>query len=254
MMLGVLGGMGPMATADFMLKVIRNTPASCDQEHIEMIVCSATKIPDRTEAILGRGDDPFPAMLDALRRLERAGADCVAIPCNTAHYWHAALEENSTLPILHVVDAVADRLVRLDGAGGRIGLLATDGTVAAGVYQSRMGGRGFACVAPDASGQGDVMRAVRLVKAGRPDEATGMLEKAALRLLAADCRQIVMACTEIPLALANVAEPLRHRLVDATDALACAAVEMCRGCDAARGAGRAKLSGRLPGAVSAAFA
>src|SRR3978361_916323 len=87
-MLGVLGGMGPMATVDFMGKVVRNTPAARDQEHIPMIVCSAVRIPDRTEAILGRGPDPFPA----LRQLERAGATRIVIPCNTAHHWHGALQ------------------------------------------------------------------------------------------------------------------------------------------------------------------
>lgn len=132
-MLGVLGGMGPMATVDFMAKVVRHTPATCDQEHVEMIVSSSVNIPDRTAAILGTGPDPFPDMLDALRRLERAGARVIAIPCNTAHHWHARLQDETEVPILHIVDAAVVMLERKDVTQGAIGLLATDG--AAGVYQ-----------------------------------------------------------------------------------------------------------------------
>src|SRR4051812_8597528 len=111
-MLGVLGGIGPMATVDFMSKVVQNTPAARDQDHIPMVVCSAVDIPDRTAAILGEGADPFPAMRDALRRLEAVGARCIAIPCNTAHHWHAALQAETSARILHIVDVVAGTLIR----------------------------------------------------------------------------------------------------------------------------------------------
>lgn len=227
MMLGVLGGMGPLATVDFMGKVVRNTSARCDQQHIEMIVCSAPHIPDRTEAIRDEGIDPFPAMLEALRRLERAGAGCIAIPCNTAHHWHAALQASTELPILHIVDAVTDLLRREGIADGTIGLLATDGTLATGVYQDRLSKRGYTCLAPHTAEQVDVMRAIRLVKADRVDAAAVILEAVAQDLLERGCRRVAMACTEIPLALAGVKEPLRSRLLDPTDALARASVYAC---------------------------
>jgi aspartate racemase len=147
-MLGVLGGMGPMATVDFLGKVVQNTPAACDQDHIQMVVCSAANIPDRSAAILGEGADPFPAIRDALRRLEAAGATCIAIPCNTAHHWHAALQAETSVPILHIVDAVADTLVGQGREGGCIGVLATDGTVRAGIYPKRLAQRGFSCRCP----------------------------------------------------------------------------------------------------------
>ena len=135
-MLGILGGMGPMATVDFMGKIVRNTPASCDQDHIQMVVCSATDVPDRTAAILGHGADPFPAMLNALRRLELSGATRIAIPCNTAHHWHGALQAETSVPIIHIVDAVVDALAQQ--VHPTIGVLATDGTVRAGIYQQRL--------------------------------------------------------------------------------------------------------------------
>lgn len=224
-MLGVLGGMGPMATIDFMAKVIRHTPANCDQDHVDMIVCSFATIPDRTAAIMGYGSDPLPAMLDALRRLERAGARCIAIPCNTAHHWHARLQAETRVPILHIVDAAADMLERRGVKRGAIGLLATDGTICSGVYQSRLAARGFQCLTPDAGEQADVRRAIRLVKAGMPGEAASILQGQAEALIARGCRQVAMACTEIPLALTGVEDSLQACLLDSTDALARACVD-----------------------------
>ena len=226
-MLGVLGGMGPMATVDFVGKVVQNTPAACDQEHIETVVCSAAGIPDRAAAILGQGRDPLPAMLEALRRLERAGVTCIAMPCNTAHHWHGALQANTSVRILHIVDAVADTLSRKGIQGGPIGVLATDGTVQAGVYQKRLTLRGFTCMMPDAKGQAEVMWAIRLVKAGQLREATKILRREAETLVAKGCQQVAMACTEIPLALASGEGELRRWLLDPTDALAQASVKAC---------------------------
>lgn len=226
-MLGILGGMGPMATVDFMGKVIRNTPASCDQDHIQMVVCSATNVPDRTAAILGQGSDPFPAMLNALRRLERSGATRIAIPCNTAHHWHGALQAETSVPIIHIVDAVADALagLRMNPA---IGVLATDGAVRAGIYQERLAERGYACMVPAAKAQAEIMRAIRLVKAGHTNEAAGILGREAATLAARGCSHIAMACTEIPLALATLDNDLGAALLDPTDLLAQACVRSCR--------------------------
>lgn len=229
-MLGVLGGMGPMATVDFLGKLIRATPATCDQDHIPTLVCSAADIPDRNAAILGTGRDPLPAMRTALHRLEAAGATRIAIPCNTAHHWHAALQAGTTVPILHIVDAVAETLAT-EGVTGPVGLLATDGTLAAGLYPQRLARHGLVCRVPDAEGQAAVMDAIRHVKAGDA-RATALLRAQAELLRAAGCHRVVMACTEIPLALAGI-DALRPVLVDATEALAQACVAACTRADAA---------------------
>ena len=226
-MLGVLGGMGPMATVDFMGKVIRNTPAACDQDHIAMVVRSATDVPDRTAAILDQGRDPLPAMRHALHQLLESGARCIAIPCNTAHHWHGALQNETDVPILHIVDAVAETLAREGLEGATIGVLATDGTVHAGVYQARLAARGYACMMPDAAAQAEVMRAIRLVKAGKLNEATAILRREAETLVQHGCARVAMACTEIPLALADVGGALQVRLFDPTEALARACVSFC---------------------------
>lgn len=226
-MLGVLGGMGPMATVDFLAKLVRATPAGRDQDHIPTLLCSAVDIPDRADAILGAGPDPLPAMRAALARLEAGGATRIAIPCNTAHHWHAALQAGTGLPILHIVDAVAETLARTGiGSGGRIGLLATDGTLRAGLYRERLARRGIACRAPGPEGQAAVAAAIRLVKAHRVAEARPLLEAQVRALAEAGCDRVVMACTEIPIALAGSDQS--GLLVDATEALARACVAACR--------------------------
>jgi aspartate racemase len=224
-MLGVLGGMGPMATVDFLAKLVRATPAGRDQDHIPTLVCSAAGIPDRADAILGAGPDPLPAMRAALARLEAGGATRIAIPCNTAHHWHAALQAGTALPILHIVDAVAERLgetLGQAGAGGRVGLLATEGTLRARLYPERLARHGIACLSPGPEGQAAVAAAIRLVKADRVAEATPILEAEARALARAGCGRVVMACTEIPIALAG--SDLGSLMVDATAVLARACV------------------------------
>lgn len=226
-MLGILGGMGPMATVDFMAKIAMITPARTDQEHMQIITASAANIPDRTAAILGHGEDPLPAMQTALARLERAGADRIAIPCNTAHYWHSSLQERTALPILHIVDAVLAQQHARNIAPQRLGLLATDGTIAANVYRSRLAPKGIECLLPDASAQAQVMQAIRLVKAGQAQAAADILRVEAKSLIANGASHVVMGCTEIPIALAHEAPELSERLLDPTMALAeaCVAAE-----------------------------
>jgi aspartate racemase len=214
-----------MATVDFLAKLVRATPAGRDQDHIPTLVCSAVDIPDRAAAILGAGPDPLPAMRAALARLEAGGATRIAIPCNTAHHWHAALQAGTGLPILHIVDAVAETLARI-GSGGRIGLLATDGTLRSGLYPERLARCGIACRAPGPEGQAAVAAAIRLVKAHRVAEARPLLEAQVRALAEAGCDRVVMACTEIPIALTG-SDP-SGLLVDATEALARACVAACR--------------------------
>ena len=218
--LGVLGGMGPLATADFMRKVIAATPAERDQDHIPMIVYSVPQIADRSAAILADGESPLPAIVDGIRLLERAGAAAIAIPCNTAHHWYEDLVKASRVPIIHIVDAAARALDARRIATKRLGILGTTGTIASRVYQNRLEALGYACVAPTAADMERlVMKGIGEVKAGRLAEAKTLLTAAADRLFAQDIGAVILGCTEIPLVLDDPA-----RYVDATDALARAAV------------------------------
>jgi len=228
-LLGVLGGMGPLATVDFMNKVIGLTQAGRDQDHVPMVVYSVPQVPDRTAAILENAESPLPAMLQGMAVLRQAGAECVAIPCNTAHYWYAELAREGRLPILHIADAACEGLAGRGVGGGNVGLLATSGTLAAGFYQDRLAACGYRCVTPAADDQQKlVMGGIHHVKAGELDAARQVLERAAHRLIQAGAQAIVLACTEIPLVLTPESPPGAAALVDATEALAAACVRWAR--------------------------
>src|SRR3954465_3228012 len=141
--LGVLGGMGPLATVDFLRKLIEETPAARDEEHIPVIAWSVPQIPDRPPAITGTGESPLPAMLAGIHTLKAAGAIAIAIPCNTAHYWYDDMVREGGVPIVHIADAALEELAARSSAGKTVGLIATKGTLAAGFFQSRLKARGI---------------------------------------------------------------------------------------------------------------
>ena len=229
--IGVLGGMGPMATVDFLSKVIELTPASKDQDHLPLIVYSVPQVPDRTAAIVEGKESPLPAMIEGLGTLLRAGVECIAIPCNTAHHWYDDLARESSVPILHMVDAAGATMERRGIPEGPVGLLATAGTLDTGIYPARLAGLGYQCMVPD---DGDmetlVTPGIGLVKAGRTAEAKKLLRTAADNLLGRGAGAVILACTEIPVALKDD-DASEGRYVDATAALAEACVRWFRGGD-----------------------
>ena len=224
--LGILGGMGPLATVDFMEKIIRATPAERDQDHVPVITASIPQIPDRSDAITGTGPSPLTAMVTSARRLQRAGAQAIAIPCNTAHRWHADIERHTDLPMFHMADAAVAAVTGSGvSAGSRVGILATTGTLAFGMYQQRLAAAGMQALAlTDQAQDGLVMAGIRAVKAGDTDNGGAKLAAAADGLLAQGAERIILACTEIPPALA-AAGRRDGVYIDATDALARACVD-----------------------------
>jgi aspartate racemase len=226
-LIGVLGGMGPLATIDFMHKVLNATPASVDQDHVPVIVSSIPQVPDRTAAFRGEGVSPLAAMVASGQRLARAGVGLVVIPCNTAHLWFEKIQTALGLPMLHLVDAALEDAVDSVGAGGTIGLLCTDATLASGLYmnRARQGGADVHVqwALPTASEMMDlVMPGIDAVKAGDLSRGRELLEAAALALVKRGAQALVLGCTEIPLVLArsNVSVPV----IDATASLARRAV------------------------------
>lgn len=223
---GILGGMGPLATVDFMRKMLDATPAAADQDHVPVVVSSIPQVPDRTAAFRGEGDSPLDAMIGSGRRLIAAGADVVVMPCNTAHLWFDELQQALERPMLHLVDAAIAEA--LDGvpAGGKVGLLATDATLASGLYLNRRtpDGRAVQWLLPTAVEMIElVMPGIAAVKAGRLAEATPLLARAAEALRRRGAQAVVLGCTEIPLVLDTAAAGLP--VIDATAALARRAVE-----------------------------
>lgn len=228
---GVLGGMGPLATADFLRKLVEATPARVDQEHVPVVVSSIPQVPDRTAAYRGEGASPLPAMIDSGRRLLAAGAELLVMPCNTAHLWFDELRDALDVPMLHLVDAALDEVSGAIGPPCRIGLLCTDATLASGLYPNRAARSGrrqeVQWVLPTAGEMlGRVMPGVEAVKAGDLHRGRALLKDAAAALAARGARGIVLGCTEIPLVLG--AGEAEVPVIDATAALARRAVEWSR--------------------------
>lgn len=225
--LGILGGMGPLATVDFMAKVIEATPAERDQDHIPLLVHAVPQVPDRAAAILNGTDEPLEWLVRGAGMLRLSGAGAIAIPCNTAHYWYDQLAASIDIPVLHIVDAAADALRAQGITDGRLGLMGTVGTVAAGIYQKRFEKLGYDCLAPDEAAQAKYVTAgINEIKAGRLDAGRELLETVAKGLAERDCRAIVLGCTEIPIVLTREMSPGGGiGYLDATDALARASVD-----------------------------
>ena len=229
--LGVLGGMGPLASAQFMLRLTLLTPAERDQDHIPAVLWSDPRVPDRTRGKLSGGDDPLPWLLRGIAGLKQAGAGAIAIPCNTAHGWYQDMAEAAGLPILHIVDAAAEDLRRLGIGPGRIGLMGTAATLAMRLYQERLSGQGWACIVPDDDQMVRLVTpSIALVKANRVREAYEPLALVANDLAARGATAVVLGCTEIPLGIqAGPADRLRAPVVDTIDALARASIRWARG-------------------------
>jgi aspartate racemase len=228
--LGVLGGMGPLASAQFMLRLTLLTPAGRDQDHIPAVLWSDPRVPDRTRGRLQGGGDPLPWLLRGIAGLRQAGCGAIAIPCNTAHGWYEEMQDAAGVPILHIVDAAATDLRRLGIRSGRIGLMGTQATLAMRLYQDRLDDLGWTCITPDQA-QMDrlVTPAIALVKANRVAEAYTPLAEVVNDLASRGATAVVLGCTEIPLGiLAGPADALRAPVVDTIDALARAAIAWVR--------------------------
>jgi len=200
--IGILGGMGPEATADLFYRIIRATPVEKDQDHVRTIIYSNSKVPDRTPAVLGEGVDPVPEMLMAARKLEGAGADFLIVPCNTAHYFIEELRRGVGIPILHMIELTAEEARKAYPAMSRAGLIATDGTVRSGLYEGSFGEAGIEIVTPTPETQSRVMSAIyEHIKTGDLETGRRLSLEAAEALIGQGTEMIVCGCTEISLVL-----------------------------------------------------
>jgi aspartate racemase len=226
--IGVLGGMGPEATADFFSKLTRATPAASDQDHAKVLIFSNPHIPDRTAAIRGEGADPLPDLIAGARTLIRAGADFLAIPCVTAHHFYEGLQAAIDIPVLHLVRETLAAACADHPTCRRFGLLATSGTLQSRMFEKEFEplGRTILTCEPEVQ-TGSVMEAIYAVKRGA--DRTGarrLIHRAASRLLDRGAEVIIAGCTEIPLILQEGDLPVP--LLDPTWILAQAAVRRLR--------------------------
>jgi aspartate racemase len=209
--IGVIGGMGPAASALFYRMTVEHTKARRDQDHIDMILLSHASMPDRTAALLGgRRDELLASLLEDARLLERCGARAIAIPCNTSHALADEIGAGINVPLINMVeDAARECAARFAGAGGRgrVAVLATDGAVRTGVYSRALEKRGIEAWLPPAEIQRVVMGliydGVKNGGAVDPDDVSAV-ERAAK---AAGCGAALMACTEMSVVKERLALP-----------------------------------------------
>lgn len=224
--LGVLGGMGPLATADFLYKLAAATCASRDQEHIRVILHGDCTTPDRTAAVLGKGPSPLPQLLEGIEFLNAARCAVIAIPCNSAHVWHPEMAQASLAPVLHIVEAAARQVQRNDPKTVRVGVLSTEGTYRMGIYKGQLEKLGFEVLTPTQDEFDTLVSpGIADIKGNRMREAEEKFDVAADRLIARGAQQIILGCTEIPLGMVPRTKANPSSIVDSTQALVTAVIE-----------------------------
>lgn len=225
---GILGGMGPEAAAELFCRIIKSTPAKKDQGHIRIIVDNNPKIPDRTEAIIYGSKSPLPEMVKTAKNLERAGADFIIMPCNTAHYYYEELRMSVGIPVLNMIELTSGAINAKFPKAKKAGLIATTGTVKAKIYDQALKKIGVQIVYPPSDLQNTVMKAIYThIKAGRIYEGKQLLLKVVDYLASNGSEIILCGCTEVSLALKNEDVPIP--LVDPLQILAETAVATALG-------------------------
>lgn len=224
-LVGVVGGVGPLATAYFLDRVVRLTAAATDQEHVDLVVHQRASTPDRTAFLLGRShDDPGPVMAECARDLVGLGARAVVLPCNTAEPFLPQIEAAAGVPVLGIVRATVEAVLARLPDSRLVGVLATDGTLAARTYDSELDRAGRVALLPDADDQALVMAVIYdQVKANRPADIGGLAEVVD-RLIARGAGCVVLGCTELSVLAGDLAARTRHVLVDSVDSLARATI------------------------------
>ena len=197
--LGILGGMGPAASAEYITRLIQQTPASYDQEHIPFVLWNEPRTPDRSTSLRNGDNRPLPYLLQGIQVLKDAGCNFIVIPCNTAHFWYDELIK-FRIPIIHIVDSVAYSLCDADVNSGTIGIMGTQATIELGLYQNRL--TDWDCIIPTQEEMDNIVQpAIDLVKAGDLVKSHTMLMSVVDSLIARGARAVVLGCTEIPLAI-----------------------------------------------------
>ncbi len=213
---GILGGLGPQATVDFMAKIVATTPASTDQDHLPLLIDHNPTVPNRHQAIAGETPSVSPDLAAMARRLEKAGADFLVMVCNTAHAYSDDIRQAVSIPFVSMIDIVADELVTRGFKSA--GIMAAEGCLHAGLYQEALKDRGIEPVLWSDSELHSFMALVYRIKAGETDaDITSGLEKLAASLAFSGAECLVAGCTEVPLFLNQHNSPLP--LLSSTDLL-----------------------------------
>lgn len=226
MRLGIIGGLGPLATVYFMGLIINMTDAHCDQDHLEMIIYNFPSIPDRTSFILGKSkDNPVIPMIKIGKQLEAQKVDNIAVPCITSHYFYESLTENISVPIINIIKETA--LYLKEKGVCTVGLAATDGTISANLFQKELTSQGINYVIPSDINQKYAMDLIyKDIKAGLPPEIS-KFESISKELRENGAEVIILGCTELSLIKRDY--KIQGRYLDAMEVLARSSILSCHG-------------------------
>jgi len=225
--IGILGGMGPEATLDLFRKIIRLSAVEKDQDHFRIIIDNNPKIPDRTAAIFGKGENPLPALQKTAKNLEKAGADFIIMPCNTAHYFISEIQQSIKIPILNMIKETAHYVKSIFPSIKNVGLLATKGTYKTELYTSFFKEKNIKVLMPSPPEQEIIMKVIYKVKSGiLSEEMKKQMIAISEEQIKKGAQVIIAGCTEIPLILKN--EDLKVPVIDPTNILAKKAIEVAK--------------------------
>ena len=215
---GILGGMGPAATVDFYDKLVRSTPVARDQEHLRVVLWADPTIPDRAQAFEGAGPDPTPWLEQGIQHLIDCGAEILVVPCNTVHIYLSAALRNKNIEFISIVDAAVEAALKSQ-SGTSIGLLATNATLASGLYQRALAAQGMESVLPAADMQKLLTATIYRVKAGETGPQVHQDVRTILEQLSRGTTgTVICACTEISVLLSRLDTDIR--IIDTSLALA----------------------------------
>lgn len=217
--LGVIGGMGPLASADFYRKLTLFTPAANDAGHVPLVLMSLPHLPDRSRAILEGSDAPLDMLVGAIASLNQMKVRYIAMPCNTAHHWYGQLSSASAAEIIHIADAAMIELAEYRKSGP-VAVLATRGTLESGFFQQRLAASGYQSFLPAGDdAQNHVDAAVAMVKAGAIDPAVEALRRAVRACMDDNVETAILACTELSVLSETLADT-GACIIDSNEALA----------------------------------
>lgn len=225
---GILGGMGPQATLDFMAKVLRRTDAKADQDHLRLLIDHNPKVPNRHVSIDGSGEDVTPYLLEMATNLERSGADFIVMVCNTAHAYQDAIADSLSIPFVSIIDEVVNELNENTADIPVIGVMATEGSLNAELYQNALCSSGYPIKVWNKKHLDEFMELVYRIKAGNVDKQSSAKMQGLANVLVDQGADILLAgCTEIPLVLNAKCLPLP--LYCSTDVLVSRVIDYAQG-------------------------
>lgn len=225
---GIIGGMGPEATVDILKRIIRLTPAKDDFDHIHCLIDNDPKVPSRIKALIeGDGENPGPYLADMAKKLESWGADFLIMPCNTAHYYYEYIAEAVSIPVVHLIDLIVEKVVDDFSDQTKVGVAASTAVLLTDLYKSKFQQHGIQVMYPEKSDQNRLLEIIKAVKAGNTGlDVREAFQSVCLNLSNQAVNIIVIACTELSVIAGEVPndsmsnKEFPYQLIDAAEFLA----------------------------------